>query len=347
MSVQEGENRSKPDYQHPLFQPEMRHVPPLATPARRQTIPRKPVTPKEPATTFEEILPTVNTSNEPHGQQAASHITLPTTLHRSPTPPRQSKPSSRTARFFARFRSSPKDSESHVSRSGSQSRPLSQSQILPQSESAPPPDTKKKTTSHSSNQNLALPQSSAVERRQQSRERRAQGKQIKANLREAERQERARTQWLGGVAWGFDPDAGMRRTQEDQQPQQQGKPHHRKRSDKDVRRAWCAPVPASFMSPSPAPGVGGGGSVEPGRRARLASDNSSIAGPSTQVRPSNPRRDMSISSMSSTQSMGSGFEEVHLGVEAGGPGREGQYEYGMLRSRQVQQARNSESSGRP
>lgn len=35
--------------------------------------------------------------------------------------------------------------------------------------------------------------------------------------------------------------------------------------------------------------------------------------------------------------MPSGFEEVYLGVETGGPGREGQYEYGMLRSRQQQQ----------
>lgn len=102
---------------------------------------------------------------------------------------------------------------------------------------------------------------------------RERSKQLKAEQKEAEKQERARNQWLGGMAWGFDPAAG-------QSP----------RSSTEMKTSY------SSMS-------------ETGSSRRGTNTPRSSEGSARRV-----------------------HRTPDTGLESGGPGREGNFEYGILKS---------------
>lgn len=231
-----GDTRPNPSYQHPLFQPDKRYVPPLALRATSEG------ESTQPATTFDEILPTQpplagaqqpTTDTSPHARAQL----------KSQPPQVSSLNNSRTSRFFALFRSSSSNKDRQ-----------------PQARQS------RKTRSQERR-----------ERRQRSRERGERARQHRAHRKEAEKRERTQKQWLGGVAWGFDPDAGQGQSLS-------GSDGH------DVRRSHST-TDEEFNA---------GGPSRPGGHEGSRS---------------------------------SGSNEVHMGVETGGPGREGQFEYGQLRSR--------------
>lgn len=190
-------------------------------------------TPRAAPTTFDHILP----------NQAAYHRSTPSTVSKdasftslAPQPSTPQPPvshQSRTKSFFARFR---------PSRPGSTE------------------------DEHS----RGLDQQARREPRQTLRER---SKQLKVEQKEAAKQERARQQWLGGMAWGFDAAAG-------QSP----------RSSTEVRTS----------------------------RSSRSETASSHRGAST------PR--------SSEGSARRVHRTPDTGLESGGPGREGNFEYGILKS---------------
>lgn len=160
----------KSSYQHPLFRSDAKYLP---SPSQQPRAALRPL--YRPPTTFDEILPTQPQRVDVERPSSSSNAPPPSsTREPEPSPPSSATPS-RASRFFAHF---------HIRSQNS--------------------------TATSQAKGAQLHKPSKQERRQRRQQFRELVKQQKAERKEAQRLERARTQWLGGMAWGFDPNAGQR-----------------------------------------------------------------------------------------------------------------------------------------
>ncbi|ETN41544.1 uncharacterized protein HMPREF1541_03480 [Cyphellophora europaea CBS 101466] len=150
---------------------------PLVRPSSSSTFPSSTTVPSQqipPPVTFDQILPASKPSSSQPGtpdKPGLLNTLAPQPTNTQPDPPHES----RTARFLARFRAKSVD-------------PVEDSERQPSTSKHPTRDRRARK-----------------ELRTASRER---VQRYKADKKEAQRHEKARTQWLGGLAWGFDPTAG-------------------------------------------------------------------------------------------------------------------------------------------